>query len=345
MDNIYGTLDCLNHLLLDSNSKDYPFGLAYGRTGLIIYSYQLYHYTQNNYYKEKADSLLDVLLEKDLNQDCNLTVEDGLCGVSLGLNYLIRSKFIEGDINELAQEIDNKLFQEIVFEKSENGYFLPEMIHWIYYIYYRVSESKECDEIFIWQELAIKLINKIANLLDASFFKEPYSFSLNLYHVPLLLRVILKFIDRGFYTSRLMKILEQISSYLFSHIPYMHLNRLYLLWGILPAKNLSTAWQYYIEWLRKNIVLDKILAEEMKGRSIYINNGIPFLYILLESLKREYPEYAFNYSPLLIYERIIQSDAWSELESKDYYYQIHQGLLNGFPGSVLTLLDIKNKYL
>ena len=42
----------------------------------------------------------------------------------------------------------------------------------------------------------------------------------------------------------------------------------------------------------------------------------------------------------IIYDRIISSDAWDALMENEYYYNIHRGLLNGFPGTVLALLNI-----
>lgn len=97
--------------------------------------------------------------------------------------------------------------------------------------------------------------------------------------------------------------------------------------------------------MKRDIDLNRILTQEIKGRNIYISNGFPCLYGLLESLKRSYSEYAFEYDPHLIYDLIVNSEAWEALKYEPYYYQIHRGLLNGFPGTILTLLDLKKKYL
>ena len=84
---------------------------------------------------------------------------------------------------------------------------------------------------------------------------------------------------------------------------------------------------------------------EIKGKDIYISNGYASLYFLLEGLKRDFPEYTIPFNPHLIYDRIISSDAWDALMENEYYYNIHRGLLNGFPGTVLALLNIKQRYL
>ncbi len=69
---------------------------------------------------------------------------------------------------------------------------------------------------------------------------------------------------------------------MFSHLPHLHLNRLYLLWGILPLRNCSPDWQRYVNELRKSINLDIIYNREIKGKDIYISNGYASLYFLLE---------------------------------------------------------------
>ena len=152
-------------------------------------------------------------------------------------------------------------------------------------------------------------------------------------------------IQYDFYKDRIQKVLEQLSLYMFSHLPHLHLNRLYLLWGILPLRDCSPDWQRYVNELRKSINLDIIYNREIKGKDIYISNGYASLYFLLEGLKRDFPEYTIPFNPHLIYDWIISSDAWDALMENEYYYNIHRGLLNGFPGTVLALLNIKQRYL
>lgn len=59
--------------------------------GLIIYLFHLHDYTHETIYKEEAERLLDDLLENDLSKNAKLTVEEGLCGVALGLDYIVKS--------------------------------------------------------------------------------------------------------------------------------------------------------------------------------------------------------------------------------------------------------------
>ncbi len=345
MERLLPIIERLNHRLLDAMPARYPFGLAHGKMGLIIYLYRLHAYTKEETYKSQADALLDSLFEHDLCRGDDLTVEEGLCGVVLGLDYLIRHRYVEGDINTLATEIDDLLFKHIVFGQPEKRHSLAEQIHWLYYVASRCKAQEEAADRYPFEELAILLVNKIATQVDASFFTEPYSFTLYQYPLPLLLRVIGEWMNLGFYADRLRHILDSLSINLFAHRPRLSMNRLYLLWGLLPLRNQSEAWSHYVSALRGAVDWRLILDQELKGRDIYLSNGCSCLYLLSEAIRKEAPELAFTYDSSRLLGRIVRSDAWEELERQSYYYQIHRGLLNGFPGAVLTLLDLKQNCL
>lgn len=337
--------ELLNQRLFNTSLIDYSYGLAHGKMGLVIYWYHLWSYTNDTIYKDHAEQLLDDLLEGDLSMDSELSVEEGLCGVALGLDYIIHQKFVTGDINKLLGDIDDLLFKRLAFGNIELTHSIPQSIHLLYYIHKRLEIQTNNDDRFLFEGMMVKLVNILSNLIDASFFSESYTFSVYQYHVPVLMRTLACIIQYDFYKERIRKILEQLSLHMFAHLPHLHLNRLYLLWGVLPLRDYSPDWQKYVKELRSSIDLNIIFDREIKGRNIYISNGYAFLYFLLERLNQDFPEYAIPSNPHLIYDRIILSDAWDALTENGYYYDIHRGLLNGFPGTVLALLNIKQRYL
>lgn len=229
MNNLTSRINSLNKYLIDSLQADYPFGLAHGKMGLIIYLFHLHDYTQETIYKEEAERLLDDLLENDLSKNAKLTVEEGLCGVALGLDYIVKKQFVNGDINDLLNGIDDLLFKKLVFGNMESRYSPSQLIHFLYYIYKRLEIQTNDNERFPFEGLIIKLVNQLADLIDASFFEESYTFSIYQYHVPILMKTLSCLIQYDFYKDRIQKVLEQLSLYMFSHLPHLHLNRLYLL--------------------------------------------------------------------------------------------------------------------
>ena len=137
--------------------------------GLIIYLYSLYQYTQDVGYKEYAERLLDILLEKELFRDTILTFEDGLCGISFGLEYLIQKSYIDGDINKLSKEIDGLLYYQVSFDSIDKCYDLSELSYLLCYINHRIYSIHDIEELFIMKKLNMKVINKVDTLLDSSF--------------------------------------------------------------------------------------------------------------------------------------------------------------------------------
>ena len=163
MNKLASQIDSLNKHLIGSLHTSYPFGLAHGKMGLLIYLYHLYDYTQEAIYKEKAERLLDDLLENDLSKNAELTVEEGLCGVALGLDYIVKKQFVDGDINDLLSGIDDLLFKKLVFGNMESRYSLSQLIHFLYYIYKRLEIQTNDNERFPFEGLAIKLVNQLAD--------------------------------------------------------------------------------------------------------------------------------------------------------------------------------------
>lgn len=111
----------------------------------------------------------------------------------------------------------------------ESRYSPSQLIHFLYYIYKRLEIQTNDNERFPFEGLIIKLVNQLADLIDASFFEESYTFSIYQYHVPILMKTRSCLIQYDFYKDRIQKVLEQLSLYMFSHLPHLHLNRLYLL--------------------------------------------------------------------------------------------------------------------
>ena len=313
--------DTLNKRLFNNSSLDSDYGLAHGKIGIIIYLYELWNYTNEENYKVQAEYLLDDLLENNFFIDnAELSVEDGMCGILLGLDYIISNGYVEGDINILSKEVDDLLFKQITFENLESKYTISQIILFLYYIHKRLKTQIENGERFLLKELAIKIINKLDILIDSSFFEEYYTFSIYKYHVPILMKCLFCLIQHGFYSEKIQKIIERITLNLFAHIPHLHITRLYLLWSVLPYLNYSPTWDKYILQLKKSIDLNIILENEIKGKNIYISNGYAFLYILLEDLKQNYPEHAIHFNPCLIYDNITSSEAWESLIKNEYYY-------------------------
>lgn len=82
-------------------------GLYNGKLGMIILFYEYSRYSGDILYEQFADEMLDSVLE--LPDSLPFRFEDGLTGIGWGITYLLREKFIEGDIEEILSQVNEKL--------------------------------------------------------------------------------------------------------------------------------------------------------------------------------------------------------------------------------------------
>jgi hypothetical protein len=340
-------IEQLHHRLLSSLDPTYPTGLAHGKMGLSIYFYHLSRLENDPKFQAIAEQILDQVIENGLSSNQSINVEEGLAGVGLGIIHLVKAGFVEGDVNELLEDIDQVIYRKLAFLENNTNYPSDELLHLIYYHYCRLIDQPNKHDRYPFEQLMIKLLNIFyANLTD-DFLNESSTFSVYHYQLPLFLWITAKLLEQGFYDYRIYKMLDEMRLNVLSRFPVLHSNRLYLLWGMLALRPYlkDCSWQDYIQLLYKEIDLGKIFQQEMKDRTIFISNGVGMMFLLLEAINRDYPDYRMAYDPQFIYERIIQSDAWNAMIEKEYFYNIHRGLLNGFTGAYLILLKIRNGQL
>ena len=98
--------DLLRFGLLRTEELKNP-GLYTGKLGMIILFYEYSRSSEDILYEQFADEMMDTILE--LPDSLPFRFADGLTGIGWGITYLLREKFIEGDIEEILSEVDEKL--------------------------------------------------------------------------------------------------------------------------------------------------------------------------------------------------------------------------------------------
>lgn len=98
-----------NHLMMKS-----PFindiGLYHGKMGVILFFFHFSRYVNNTLYEDFASELLNDLYD-EISVDMPLNLEYGLSGIGWGLHYILQNQFVEGDIDIVLSEIDNKIME------------------------------------------------------------------------------------------------------------------------------------------------------------------------------------------------------------------------------------------
>jgi len=97
-----------NRSSLDNN------GLLNGQTGIALFFFHLARGTGNNVYEEYAGELIDRICES-LHPDMPAGYADGLAGLGVGMEYMIRQGFIDANADELLEDIDNIILHHTLY--------------------------------------------------------------------------------------------------------------------------------------------------------------------------------------------------------------------------------------
>ena len=128
---------------------------------------------------------------------------------------------------------------------------------------------------------------------------------------------------------------------LITRIPLLHMNRLYLLWGMLTIKPFlkDTDFIQYVDQIKRSVDVKYLIEREINIKNIFVTNGYSLLFVLLKLIDKKYPLYSFVYDENQIVDKIKTSPAWKDLQDVPSFYRIHRGLLNGFLGVDLLLFS------
>jgi hypothetical protein len=85
--------------------------------------------------KEMADQTIEVVY-KIITKEVPVCIENGLCGLGCGLHYLIKNGFLEGDIDEVLEDIDHAIINS--FESGTGNEHRNDVL---FYLDYRITKS------------------------------------------------------------------------------------------------------------------------------------------------------------------------------------------------------------
>ena len=88
-------------------------GLWKGKMGMSVFFFLLSRYTANRWYEAFAGELLDDVCN-GLSQYCSVTFDEGLCGIGWTIEFLKKEGFVEGDTDEILEEVDKKVMERDV---------------------------------------------------------------------------------------------------------------------------------------------------------------------------------------------------------------------------------------
>lgn len=316
-----------------------PTGLFTGKMGICLY---LFHAGQT----DKAHEWLQAIYKELPAMKGSISVEEGLCGIGIAINHLIQKRNIQGDINAVLQEIDNRVFQQLAYGQHNKGYGLGPLIHILYYLTQRLQEQKKgSDAEYIFKSLITQTVNDIYKRINPQSISEPLYYSLD-YALPQVLFIMDYLLSLNLCRQRIERMMKELSPVILSTIPRVQANRLYLLCGMnaLSSHGVCTEeWKTQASLLLNTIDVNHLLTCETGCKSIYINNGMSSLYFLIGQVN-EYSDKMDEYRKLMM-ELIDNSPEWGLLAGNKAYLRSHLGLYNGISGVALTysIMEKQNK--
>jgi lantibiotic modifying enzyme len=141
--------------------------LMYGTMGIAIFLFYYWQWKkQNSFYKKAAELVRSIFMElnkqiylyKQNPSEIDLTFSTGLCGIGWGINHLIKSDFIECDIQETMCMIDAAIYRKMTngLHSQDKKDFMEALAIGLYAINRddRLSKEYLCRFIKEWIELA-----------------------------------------------------------------------------------------------------------------------------------------------------------------------------------------------
>lgn len=326
--------------LISSLDGDFPLGLTYGKMGVCIYFYQMERLGKTNQYRVIGDKVLDDVLT-EISSVESLNLEEGLTGIALGLIFLVRRKYIEANLNELLVEVDDLIYKYLMFHENKSIIPVKDILGYIYYFNIRLEEISSEQDQLVFKDVIAYLVECLYENVDENIFNDYDKFSVYYYQQPLLFFIFAGLLEKGIYTSRIFHILNEWKMRLITRIPLLHMNRLYLLWGMLAIKPFlkDTDFIQYVDRIKRSVDIKYLIEREINAKNIFVSNGYSLLFVLLKWIDKKYPLYSFAYDENQIINRIRTSPAWKDLQEIPSFYRIHRGLLNGFLGVDLLLFS------
>lgn len=341
--NMYEILVPSNELFMKliKSEDSLPLGLLNGKMGLCLYLFSKSRRTSNDELEAEAVKILDNII-RDLKKNVSLDFDNGMLGIAITLDYLIKNKYMANDVNAMLKGTDDWIITRI-----NNKNFRADsrlLLSLAYYFTMRLKDQQQgSDEEYIFREIIIKLVNDLHTEDHSSLFEEPFSFSMD-YQLPLYIYILGKIYELGFYNYRIIKILEELSTRIITYIPLSHSHRLSLVCAMktVTARVEPGGWDNHIRILKREIDIQHILNKELLNCHVGISDGVAGIYFLLKFHNQIFSDAEhIGFTPELFIERISSSEIWKYYADDVAFLFQNRGLANGLTGILLALDDME----
>lgn len=170
----------LSYLIINSAFLENT-GLFHGKMGIVLFFFHYAHITQSKHYTDFASYLLDNIYE-EIHVDLPINLENGLCGIGWGIEYLVQQGFMDGDTDEILADIDSKVMEINPLYMSDLS-FRHGLAGIVFYVTARLNAQRHHSKL-PFNDMYLDLLRKA--ITHAKFSEEdevPTDLKTSFYHV------------------------------------------------------------------------------------------------------------------------------------------------------------------
>ncbi len=127
-----------DNLILNGTLVESP-GLIYGKMGIALFFFHYAHFSKEKLYENYGYELIQVILSQ-IHKDTPIWYGDGLAGIGVGINYLIKNRFVIGN-DEIWFDMDKRLADAFEDRRIKNFDLYNGLIGLGMYWLLRVKQS------------------------------------------------------------------------------------------------------------------------------------------------------------------------------------------------------------
>ena len=284
------------------------FGLFTGKSGCSLALYII----SNKYKDDELHAIAEKLLQETLEEipsSTDLSIDKGVLGVAMVVNFLIQNGYVEGDADDVLNDIDALLYKRLKNDDYRYGLSCTSgLICFLVYLVERLGSSKSQNSLcFKINEASLRtVINKLGqNTISqfANLTKDTYTSIINDY--PILFFYLGKAIKLNVYSDTICNMVNTWIMYITSYLPYYNINRLYLVntLAFLNQSIKNDLLSKYIQVLIFSIDTDE-MYKEIDRKILNINEGFFFVEILLWAFQKQFKDSPFEKKAELLHAKL-----------------------------------------
>lgn len=149
--------------LICYSSSTSNIGLLNGKMGIVIFCFLYAKYSKKKFYEDFAEKLIDDIYS-EIHLNITRDFKDGLSGIAWGIEYLIQNGFVEGNADEILEDLDKQILERDVRRISDNS--LETGLKGIaYYVAIRCRKKKN-ENCIVNVDYIFDLINALERNID-----------------------------------------------------------------------------------------------------------------------------------------------------------------------------------